>query len=151
MPVYWAIAIALLGWAVASVVPDDRRVIVGSAVLTVAEVSIVAAAATVFASFSSPFLTAVLTFGIFLIGRSAETLANMPERFLGPEFRAFMAGISRVVPNLMIYVPPRPLLIGAQAGPELVTYLVTASAHAVAWSAVLLAFASLIFRRRDFL
>jgi hypothetical protein len=51
----------------------------------------------------------------------------------------------------MIYVPPRPLLIGAQAGPGLGTYLITASAHAVAWSAVLLAFASLIFRRRDFL
>jgi hypothetical protein len=51
----------------------------------------------------------------------------------------------------MIYVPPRPLLIGAQAGPGLVAYLVAASAHALAWSVVLLAFASLIFRRRDFL
>lgn len=151
LPLFWSAAIALIGWKVAAIVPDDRQVIVGSAVLTLAEVGIVAAAATVFASFSSPFLTAVLTLGIFLIGRSADTLANLPERVFGSGLHWFMAVLARVVPNLMIYVPPRPLLIGAQAGPDLGTYLLGACLHALAWSVVLLAFASLIFRRRDFL
>ena len=51
----------------------------------------------------------------------------------------------------MLYVPPRPLLTGEQAGTPLAEYLLLSLLHAVFWSAGLLALASFIFRRRDFL
>ena len=38
------------------------------------------------------------------------------------------------MPNLMLYVPPRPLLTGEQAGEPLGPYLLLAGAHALAWS-----------------
>ena len=150
-PVPWAVVLAVSGWALAVDAPDDRRVVLGSAVLTLCEVGIVTAIATVFSSFSSPFLTALFTFGVFLVGRSADTLAHLPERFFGHAIHQVAAGLSHVVPNLMLYVPPRSLLTGEAIGAGLGEYLLLATAHALAWSAGLLAAASLIFRRRDFL
>ncbi len=63
--------------------------IFGSAALTVFEVVIVAAVATLFSSFSSPFLTAVFTFGVFIVGRSADTLARLPHRVFGRTIQAW--------------------------------------------------------------
>jgi Cu-processing system permease protein len=51
----------------------------------------------------------------------------------------------------MLYVPPRPLLTGEAAELQLFDYTLLAAAQALAWSVGLLAAASLIFRRRDFL
>jgi hypothetical protein len=125
--------------------------VLGSALLTLSEVAVVAAIATVFAAFSSPFLTAVFTFGVFIVGRSADTLARMPVRVFGAPLARLCGGIARVVPNLMLYVPPRPLLTGEASGVSLGSYLVMAVLHALAWSVLLLTAASLLFRRRDFL
>jgi Cu-processing system permease protein len=151
VPIPWALSLAVVGWLLASGAPDDRRVLFGSAVLTLCEVSVVTGIATVFAAFSSPFLTAVFTFSLFIVGRSADTLARLPERVFGETVKSIGVALSKVVPNLMVYVPPRPLLTGEQAGEPLGPYLLLAFAHALAWSVCLLALASLIFRRRDFL
>lgn len=151
LPIPWAAALFALGFALAGGAPDERRVIVASAFLVVCEVSIVAAIATLFSAFSSPFLTAVFTLGLFVVGRSADTLASMPARVFGETIKQLAAGVSKVVPNLMIYQPERPLLTGEAAGVELLPYLLRAGLHAVAWTAALLAFSALIFRRRDFL
>jgi Cu-processing system permease protein len=151
LPVPWAFSLLLAGAMFAAAAPDDRRVVLGSALLTLSEVAVVAAVATVFAAFSSPFLTAVFTFGVFIVGRSADTLARLPERVFGAPLSHFCGLIAKVVPNLMLYVPPRPLLTGEASGVALGSYLSMAALHAVAWSVFLLAAASLLFRRRDFL
>jgi ABC-type transport system involved in multi-copper enzyme maturation permease subunit len=151
LPAPWALSLLLTGALFAAAAPDDRRVVLGSALLTLSEVAVVAAIATVFAAFSSPFLTAVFTFGVFIVGRSADTLAKMPERVFGAPLAHFCAGVSKVVPNLMLYVPPRPLLTGESSGVSLGSYLGLALLHAVVWSVLLLTGASLLFRRRDFL
>lgn len=151
VPILWALVMLLGGWLLAAGAVDDRRVILGAAALTVCEVAIVAAIATLFASFSSPFLTAVFTFGVFIVGRSADTLARLPHRVFGRTIQAAGEALSRVVPNLMLYVPPRPLLTGEAAGVALGEYVAWAALSALAWAAGLLAFASLVFRRRDFL
>jgi len=151
LPIPWAFGLLLAGALFAVSAPDDRRVILGSALLTLSEVAVVAAIATVFAAFSSPFLTAVFTFGVFIVGRSADTLARMPVRVFGAPLVRLCGGIARVVPNLMLYVPPRPLLTGEASGVSLGSYLMMAVLHALAWSVLLLTAASLLFRRRDFL
>ncbi len=150
VPVGWAIAVLILGSVLATDVSDDRRVLVGSAVLTLSEVGVVAAIATLFASFSSPFLTAVFTFGVFVVGRSADTLANLPHTVFGQAIKDLGALLARVVPNLMVYAPPRSLLTGEAVGTPLGQYTLMAVGHAVLWCAGLLAVSSLVFSRRDF-
>jgi Cu-processing system permease protein len=151
VPAIWAALLLPIGLALSSHVIDDRRVIAGAAALSLCEVAVVAAVATVFAAFSSPFLSAVFTFGVFVVGRSADTLAKLPERVFGAVIHEIGAVLSKVVPNLMVYVPPRPLLTGEMPGADLGGYLGLAALQALAWSVGLLTVASLIFRRRDFL
>lgn len=151
LPVPWAVCLALVGYWLAAGAVDDRRVVVASSLLALAEVAVIIAVALVFSSFSSPFLTAVFTFGVLLVGRSADTLATLPERTFGAPIKALCGWLARVVPNLMVYVPPRPLLTGEAASASLGGYLALAAAQSAAWCLVLLALASVIFRRRDFL
>ena len=151
LPIPWALVILLAGSYFANAAPDDRRVVLGSALLTLSEVALVTAIATVFSAFSSPFLTAVFTFGVFVVGRSADTLARLPERVFGSVVTGAGSVLAKIMPNLMVYVPPRPLLTGEASGPSLGSYLGMAALHSVAWSVLLLTCASLLFRRRDFL
>ena len=151
VPIPWAFVLAVAGWFLSTTASDDRRVVLGAAALTICEVAIVAGIATVFSSFSSPFLTATFTFGVFIVGRSADTLARLPVHVFGQAIHDMAGWVSRIVPNLMLYVPPRPLLTGEAAGVPFGQYLTLAALHALAWSVGLLAFAGLVFRRRDFL
>jgi len=151
IPIPWALVLAIAGALLASGAPDDRRVILGGAALTLCEVSIVVAVATFFSSFTSPFLTAIFTFGVFAIGRSADALPHLTPKFFG--MFIYVAGlvVSKVVPNLMLYVPPRSLLTGEATGNSFGPYLFFCVAHSIGWSVSLLALSSLLFRRRDFL
>jgi ABC-type transport system involved in multi-copper enzyme maturation permease subunit len=150
LPIPFALLLFVLGALLASGAPDDRNVLLGSALLTLCEVGVIAAIASVFAGFSSPFLSAVFTFGVFVVGRSADTLANLPVRMFGETIRSLGMGVSRVIPNLMLYVPERPLLTGEAAGASLPVYLGLAVLHTLAWVLGLLTLSALIFRRRDF-
>jgi ABC-type transport system involved in multi-copper enzyme maturation permease subunit len=151
LPIFWAMFLGVCGAGLSDGAPDDRRVIIGLGILTMCEVAIVAGVATLFSSFSSPFLTAVFTFAVFIVGRSADTLARLPVRVFGETIHALGSWLSKVMPNLMLYVPPRPLLTGEASDVELWPYVGSAALHSLAWSLVLLALASLIFRRRDFI
>ena len=146
-----AIAAALLvviGAWLAAHAPDDRRMLMVSALLTICEVGIVSAIALLFSAFSSPFLTAVFTLGVFIVGRSADTLAKLPERVFGETIHDLAVGLSRVVPNLMLYAPARALLTG-EGIQSVSSYAGWAALHALGWAALLLCGASLVFRRRD--
>jgi hypothetical protein len=69
----------------------------------------------------------------------------------GPGIPTFFAAVAKVVPNLMLYVPSRARLTGEVSGMPLWPYVGEAALHALGWSLLLLAAASLIFRRRDFI
>jgi len=151
LPIFWAAFLAVFGVLLSSGAPDDRRVLIGLAILTLCEVAIVAAIALLFSAFSSPFLTAVLTLMLFLIGRSADSLARLPVKVFGQFWHDVFEVVSKVVPNLMLYVPPRPLLTGEAPDVALWPYVGRAVLHALAWSLLLLTSASVIFKRRDFI
>lgn len=129
---------------------DERQVVIVSTLLTMAEVSIVTAIATLFSSFSSPFLTAVLTLMVWMIGRSADTLAALPARVFTEAGRIGGLALSKVFPNLHLYVPPRPVLLGDVPNLSLVSYVAGAWMNAILYTVVLLVLSSLVFRRRDF-
>ncbi len=150
LPIAWSAALVLVGWLLAKEAPDDRRVVIVAATLALLEVAIVVAIATFFSAFTSPFLTAVCTVGVFLVGRSADTLAQLPPKVFGQALHDFGELLAQVVPNLMVYVPPRPLLTGEASDVALPEYLALAAGQACLWSAGLLVVAAWIFRRRDF-
>lgn len=129
----------------------ERQLVLASAVLTTCETAIIAAVATLFASFSSPFLTALFTLGVFIVGRSADTLSKLPERMFGDTMRTAGKVLARVFPNLQIYVPPRPLLLGQVPASPTWPFVAESAAHAACYAAVMVALAILIFRKRDFL
>ena len=148
-PVIAAALLLAAGAALTAGSPDDRRVLIGSALLTLCEVSVISGIALLFSSFSSPFLTAVFTFGVFIVGRSASTLASLPTRVFGETIHELAQLLSRVVPNLMLYVPERALLTGESAGSSPAGYIALAAAHTLGWAFALLGVACLLFRRRD--
>ncbi len=146
----WALASFVVMAILAAPAAGNRQLVLASCVLTLSEAAIVTAIATLFSSFSSPFLTAVFTLSLFLIGRSADTLAHLPAKEVGATVKTAASVLARVVPNLQVYVPARPILLGQV--PEISTWSLVArgAAQSFAYSAVLLAVAALIFRRRDF-
>ena len=146
----WTVVAFVLMAVLAAPGEANRQLVVASCVLTLCEVSIVTAVAMLFSSFSSPFFTAVFTLSVFLIGRSADTLAHLPARQVGQGVKSAAAVISHVVPNLQVYVPARPILLGQV--PEITPWLLVArgTAQAFSYSIVMLAFAAMVFRRRDF-
>jgi hypothetical protein len=145
-----AIVVSVLGWWLAGSAPDDRQVLTASAALTLCEVAVVCSAATVFSSFSSPFLTALFTFGVIVVGRSADTLMHLPVRLFGGPITKVASAIGTVVPNLMVYLPPRDLLTGQFSEFTLLSYVTRAAFYAFGWCIVLLVLASIIFQKRDF-
>lgn len=146
----WAFALFLAMALLAEPAGGERQLVIASCVLTVCEVTVVAALATAFASFSSPVLTAVLTFGVFIVGRSADTLASFPKRLFGETARTIARGASRVVPNLQLYVPPRAILLGQVPDVPTWPFVARAATNALAYAVVLLTIAAFMFRRRDF-
>ena len=149
LPIPWGAVALAIAVALASGAVDDRRVVLGGASLAFMEVMIVSALATLFSAFSSPFLSAIFTVGVFIVGREASTLGRLPVRFFGETVKRLGAILATLVPNLEVYVPPRPLLTGEALHSSLATHLVWALAQACGWAVGLLVVSSYIFRRRD--
>lgn len=146
----WSIAAFATMALFAAHAGPERQVLVVSCVLTIAEIAIVTAIAMLFSSFSSPFLTAIFTVMVFLIGRSADTLGNLPARVFGSTVRGAGIALSRVFPNLFLYVPARPVLLAQVPGVSLAEYVASAWANALLYAVVLLVVSGVVFRRRDF-
>jgi ABC-type transport system involved in multi-copper enzyme maturation permease subunit len=146
----WSLALVGVAWILAAPSPEERQLVVAASVLAMSEIAIVAAVATLFASFSSPFLTATFTLMIFVIGRSSDTMAHIPVRQFGSAVSGGGKVLARIIPNLHIYVPARAFLLGSVAGQPVWPYVATAALHAVLYATVLLVLSALVFRKRDF-
>jgi hypothetical protein len=146
----WSVIAFAVMAVLASTAAAERRLVIASALLTMSEVAIVAAIATFFSSFSSPFLTTLFTLGIFCVGREADTLAHLPARLFGQAMHDSGAAVASIMPNLHVYVPARPLLLGEVVGTPVWSFVALAAAHALFYATLLLSLSALIFRKRDF-
>jgi Cu-processing system permease protein len=136
---------------VASTTDLPIAAILAALALTMGEVLVLTAVALLFSSFSTPFLTALFTFGVWVVGRSADTMASMKSRAIPEPVKELMRELGKVWPNFNLFVPGRHTLetqLG-EAGP--LTYVANNTIYAVAYSFVLLVLAAGIFRRRNFL
>ncbi|MCA9531572.1 MAG: ABC transporter permease [Myxococcales bacterium] len=147
---------SLLAVVVATFVARHAGVVwmpyVASLGLNVGEALVITAVALFFSSFSTPFLTGLFTFGVWLLGRSADDMATIHSKLLGPGIERALHVLAEVVPNFNLFVPGRHALLATTTeygGPAL--YVGRTLGYAVLISGLLLTLAALIFRRRDFL
>jgi ABC-type transport system involved in multi-copper enzyme maturation permease subunit len=148
----WSL-VALVGTgALAATTDVELEVVIASLVLFAGEVMVLAAVALLFSSFSTPFLTGVFTFGVWLVGRSADDMANMQGDAIGPEVKSVLRAVAEVWPNFNLFVPGRHTLTTYAegfGGPW--TYVAQSLGYGAIYTALVLVVAALIFRRRDFL
>jgi Cu-processing system permease protein len=111
------------------------------------ELMILTAVALLFSSFSSPALSALLTFFIFIIGHFGADLKSLATTGGSAGTRWLFGALYYLLPNLSNYSFITPAAYGQTPAPSLV---LASLAYAVVYIAVLLAVATLVFNRRNF-
>lgn len=153
MAVQVAVMIAVLGGLIPLVGGEIGVELWQAGWLVYAEVCIVLAVALVFSSFSTPFLSGLLTVGVFVVGRFADVLSTL--RLGKPEERtetteaisATVRAVAEIVPDLSLYDVTPQLVYGT---PLTAGYVLEATALAATYVVLGLGLAAVLFHRRDF-
>ena len=111
------------------------------------ELMLLTATALLFSSFSSPALSALLTFMVFIIGHFSADLKSLANSLGGSGARWLFTGLYYLLPNLSNYSFITPAAHGR--APSLGFVFATAL-YAFVYIAVILAAATLVFSRRNF-
>ncbi len=118
-----------------------------SLLLIFLEGSLIAALATLFSSFSTPFLSALFTFGIFILGRQRENLYLYAEKFHTDGLGTLIEAVGIIIPDLTLH---RADLQLAHLIPLHWDYMAYTTGYTVFYIAILLFLSCIIFSRRDF-
>ncbi|MCU1289753.1 MAG: hypothetical protein JWN60_1982 [Acidobacteria bacterium] len=119
----------------------------GSIALVFFELTILTAVAILFSSFSSPALSALLTFLIFIIGHFSASLRDFAENLGSGAAKVFFNAIYYVLPNLSHFSF---ITNAANGEAPPVSMLGGAFAYALVYAAILLSLTILVFSRRNF-
>lgn len=121
--------------------------VAAAALLIYFELLLLTAIAILFSSFSSPTLSALLTFLIFIIGHFSSALKQIAESLGSASAKIFFGGLYYFLPNLSFFA----FITNAAHGeiPQF-GYLATAFGYALIYVVVLLTAATFIFGRRNF-
>ena len=111
------------------------------------ELMLITALALLFSSFSSPALSALLTFCIFIIGHFSADLKNLAGSLGSTGARLLFGGLYYLLPNLANYSFITPAAHGRAPAAG---FVLSAGLYAVVYIAVILAAATLVFSRRNF-
>ena len=116
-------------------------------VLILVELMLVTAIALFFSTFSTPMLSAALTFGFYVVGHFSTDLRNFQEVVDSPLAARFARGLYFVLPNLAQFDVKADVVHG-QVVPA--GYVGIATAYAALYIAMLLVISVFVFSRRDF-
>jgi ABC-type transport system involved in multi-copper enzyme maturation permease subunit len=111
------------------------------------ELTILTSVAILFSSFSSPALSALLTFFVFVIGHSSAALKDMAENLGTASAQFFFNALYYVLPNLAHFSF---VTAAANGKTPTVNHVFGATLYAVVYVSILLAASVLIFSRRNF-
>src|SRR2546423_1869078 len=111
------------------------------------ELMIITAVALLFSTFSSPALSALLTFFVFVIGNFSADLKSLSSTSNQIAARLVFRALYYLLPNLTTYSVITPAAHGLS--PDMQTIML-AFAYTIVYDVVLLLGASLIFSRRNF-
>jgi ABC-type transport system involved in multi-copper enzyme maturation permease subunit len=147
---------AVLGYMATTVSPEVRAGWVAPATdlamlravgLILVELMLVTAMALFFSTFSSPFLSAGLTLGLWVIGHFNADLKNFQSVVDSPVAAWFARGLYYVLPNFSAFDIKQQVVYSQ---PVPVSYLATTTLYGGVYIALLLVAAMAIFSRRDF-
>jgi ABC-type transport system involved in multi-copper enzyme maturation permease subunit len=156
MVVMAAALYAVLGYMTWGVPPDVRAAwdapaldpaLLKALALIFAELMLVTALALFFSTFSSPMLSAALTFGLYIVGHFSGDLRNFQQVVDSRAAAGLARGLYWVLPNLAQFDVKSDVVHGVHVPAG---YLAMTAAYAALYISMLLAIASLIFSRRDF-
>jgi len=111
------------------------------------ELMLLTAIALLFSSFSSPALSALLTFLIFIIGHFSADLKGLAASLGSTSARWLFTCLYYLLPNLANYSFITPAAHGRTPSAQ---FVFTTGLYAVVYIAVILAVATLVFNRRNF-
>lgn len=111
------------------------------------ELMIVTSVAILFSSFSTPALSALLTFLVFLIGHLSSSLRDLAVNLESSVTRVILEAIYYILPNLALFSFRTEAAIGMTPG---VTLTFGSFAYALAYVAIVITIAISIFSRRNF-
>jgi Cu-processing system permease protein len=115
--------------------------------LTFCELAIVTAIALFFSTFSTPILSAALTFGFFVAGRFSADLRNFNQVIESPLANAVATGLYWILPNLSPFDVRAQVVHGT---PVPASYMVLSAGYALLYITALIVAATAVFARRDF-
>ncbi len=119
----------------------------GTALLIFLELTILTAVAIMFSSFSTPALSALLTFFVFLIGHFSSSLRDLAESLGSRAAIVFFSGVYYLLPNLSNFSFITNTANGASVPMPM---LGASAAYAVIYDIVLISVTVMIFSRRNF-
>jgi len=119
----------------------------GAICLIFFELTILTGVAILFSSFSSPALSALLTFLVFIIGNFSASLRDFAQNLGSNAAKIFFNFLYYFLPNLSNYSFITNAAHGEVPPPA---FFITAIVYAFVYNAILIAAAVLIFRRRNF-
>jgi ABC-type transport system involved in multi-copper enzyme maturation permease subunit len=153
MTVALYVVLAYMGWAARPEVraswqtPAADPALLKAIVLIVVELMLITALALFFSTFSSPILSAALTFGVFVAGHFNADLKNF-DRVMDSAAAAWLArGVYHLLPDLSSFDVKTEVVHGLAVAPG---YVAGTAAYGAAYIAGLLLMATFIFSRRDF-
>ena len=111
------------------------------------ELMIITGVALLFSTFSSPALSGLLTFFVFVIGHFSADLKSLSSTSNQVAARLVFRALYYLLPNLTTYSVITPAAHGSS--PDMQS-IILAVAYTIVYSIVLLAVATLIFSRRNF-
>ncbi len=111
------------------------------------ELMLVTAVALFFSTFSSPMLSAALTFGFYIVGHFSADLRNFQQVVTSPAAAQLARALYWVLPNLAQFDVKADVVHGV---PVPLAYMAITMAYGAVYIGILLTIAALVFSRRDF-
>jgi Cu-processing system permease protein len=153
MTVAFYAVLAYTGWGVSPAVeelwgaPAIDPALLKAIGLIVVELLVIVAIALFFSTFSTPILSAALTFGLFIVGHFSTDLRNFDQVVDSPAAVRLAQTLYWVLPNLAQFDVKSQVVHGQ---PVSLTYMALAAGYAALYTAMLLTIAVYVFSRRDF-
>jgi ABC-type transport system involved in multi-copper enzyme maturation permease subunit len=129
--------------------------LVRAEVLVLLELWLVLAVALLFSSFSSPYLSAMLTAGLWIVGRNSGELRTFAGvKLADTPLGSLLSGVARVVPDFHAFFVSGGMLgddtpVSIHGGFISWGYVGEAAAYGAAYGGICLVIATLAFARRD--
>lgn len=157
-PVLWPSILAfwmlLSGTLIAYKAGANIAIVYQGMFLVLTEAFVITSIALLFSSFSTPFLSGIMTFLVYVAGRELRWLESLSERLDDPAMSGLLSFIGIVFPNCYLFVPSVNTLEGrfVITGAPMVSWelVMHAASYGVLYSTIVLIIAGFVFWRRDF-